>query len=134
VGGVAIGEFVEAEQKAASDPSLAHSAGRLATAFAADPGGANWVYAAIVVLRPGIGTEAFFRDWRDTFDAGACERAGGVAGHASATLGGRTVEIGTCASSVRTYHTLLVDRGILVSISSFGDAHWGQQLIEGLRP
>ena len=37
---------------------------------------------------PGAYSETFFRDWRETYDAGACAQAGGVAGTRRDELGG----------------------------------------------
>ena len=66
------------EHQAAADPTLGRGVSRLATAFVGDPNGANWAYTAVVDVRPGSGTAAFFSDWQATFDASACDRAGGV--------------------------------------------------------
>lgn len=92
--------------------------------------------AVAVVARPvsGAWSEAWFRDWRDSYDEGACAQADGVAGTAEAQLGGRTVYIGTCAGGLRTYHAWLADRGLLVSGFSVGDGRYGEQLMTGLRP
>jgi hypothetical protein len=92
--------------------------------------------AVAMVARPvsGAWSEAWFRDWRDSYDEGACAQAGGVAGTAEAQLGGRTVYIGTCAGGLRTYHAWLADRGLLVSGFSVGDGRYGEQLMTGLRP
>jgi hypothetical protein len=83
---------------------------------------------------PGAWSEAWFRDWRESYDDGACGQAGGVAGHAEVELGGRTVFIGTCAGGLRTYHAWLEDRGLLVSAFSVGEGRYGEQLMAGLRP
>ena len=85
-------------------------------------------------LRSGGISDAQFRAWRDTFDAGACPQAGGVSGHAEATIGGRTSYIGTCAGGLTTYHTLIAGAGLLVSVSSVGEHRLGEQVIAGLRP
>jgi hypothetical protein len=83
---------------------------------------------------PGTWSEAWFRDWRDSYDEGACGQAGGVAGNAEAALGGRTVYIGTCAGGLRTYHAWLEGRGLLVSAFSVGKGRYGERLMAGLRP
>jgi hypothetical protein len=92
--------------------------------------------ASAVVAKPvdGVFSEAWFRDWRDSYNEGACERAGGVARNAEAELGGRTVYIGTCAEDLRTYHAWLEDRGLLVSAFSVGESRFGERLMAGLRP
>jgi hypothetical protein len=88
-------------------------------------------YAVVTVarLRPGVFGEAFFRGWRDTFDAAVCEQAGGVEGHAEAELGGRHTYIGTCAGGVHTYHSYLPTRDVIVSSQSAGPALFGEQVM-----
>ena len=83
---------------------------------------------------PGVWSEAWFRDWRDSYDEGACGQSGGVAGNAEAVLGGQTVYIGTCAGGLRTYHAWLEGRGLLVSAFSVGEGRYGERLMAGLRP
>jgi hypothetical protein len=91
-------------------------------------------YAVVTVtrLRPGLLDEAFHRDWRDSFDAGVCEAAGGVDGHAEAEIGGHRTFIGTCTGGVRTYHVALADERILVSMQALGAARLGERIVEGL--
>jgi hypothetical protein len=116
------------------DPALVASLDRLAQAYAVDPAGSGFAYASVVVLRPGIFSEAFFRSWRDSFDEGACSQAGGVAGHAQAQIGGRTTYIGNCAGGLLTYHVRLEGMNAIVSVSSLGSTHLGEQLLAELRP
>jgi hypothetical protein len=116
------------------DPALVASLDRLAQAYAVDPAGSGFAYASVVVLRPGVFSEAFFRSWRDSFDEGACSQAGGVAGHAQAQIGGRTTYIGDCAGGLLTYHVRLESLNAIVSVSSLGGAHLGEQLLAELRP
>ena len=99
-----------------------------------DPASGDFAYGSVIVLRPGVFDDAYFRSWRDSFDEGACSQAGGVAGHAQATIGGRTTYLGTCAGGVTTYHVRLDDLDAIVSVSSLGDSRLGEQLVAGLRP
>lgn len=85
-------------------------------------------------LRPGVFGDAFYRDWRDTYDEGACGQAGGVTGRVETMLGGRTVHITSCGGGLRVYHAYLASRGIVVSLFSLGEARFGERLMEGLRP
>lgn len=85
-------------------------------------------------LRPGVFGDAFYRDWRDTYDEGACGQAGGVTGRVETTLGGRTVHITSCAGGLRVYHAYLASRGTVVSLLSLGEARFGERLMQGLRP
>jgi len=134
VAGFDVKEFPEGEQQAADDPNLGRSVARFATAFVVNAEGTNWAYSAVVALRPGAGTDAFFSSWQDSFYASACSQAGGVSGHIVVSIGGRSVNETTCLNSVRIYHVRLAQLGLIVSISSLGDDRYGEQLIAGLRP
>lgn len=92
--------------------------------------------ASAVVARPveHVYSDAWFRDWRDSYNDGACAQSGSVVGNAEAEIGGRTVYIGTCSGGLRTYHTWIEDRDLLVSAFSIGEARFGEQLMAGLRP
>lgn len=133
IAGLTIEPSPEGEADAASDPGLAALADAFAAAIAVDPQSGDFVFAAVVAVRAGIVTDALFRDWRDSYDEGACSQAGGVTGHAEAAIGGRTVFIGSCAGGLHTYHAWLEDRDLLVSASSIGDGRLGERLMEGLR-
>lgn len=133
VAGLTVEPSPEGDVGSASDPGLAEIAASFATAVAVDPQTGDFVFAAVVAVKPGILTEQVFRDWRDSFDEGACSQAGGVVGNAQAELGGRTVYIGSCDGGLLTYHTWIEDRGILVSASSVGAGRLGEKLMEGLR-
>jgi hypothetical protein len=122
----------EAAAESASDPTLARHAQSLAVAIAADPAADNFVVASVVKLKPGSFDDAFFRDWRDSFDEGVCGQAGGVSGNAEAQIDGRTVYIGTCAGGVHTYHVHLDGPDAIVSLNVVGDPIQGQHLMETL--
>lgn len=132
VEGNQVTESAEAEASTSSDPAVDRSVARLAVAFVADTPGINWAVATVSALRPGLWGDAFFRDWRDSYDQGACAQSGGVSGHAEADIGGRHVWIGTCANGVRTYHVHIDQGDLLVSISALGDARFGEQLLGAL--
>ena len=133
VDGRPIIETPDAEAAGASDPSIAGAAGRLAMAYVESAGGADWAIMSVVALRPGVWNEAFFRDWRDTYDAGVCGSHGGVGGNASATIAGRVVYITTCGP-IRTYHVHLTGPDVVVSVAAVGDARYGERVMGGLRP
>jgi hypothetical protein len=132
IAGHALEAAPDAAAESASDPALADHAVALAVAIAADPALSNFVVASVVKLRPGAFDDAFFRDWRDSFDEGVCDQAGGVAGNAEAQIGGRTVFIGTCAGGVHTYHVHLDGPDAIVSLNVVGDARQGEQVMEAL--
>ena len=115
-----------------SDPTVLAYADAAITGLAVDPTAGEFVHATLVRLRPGVFGDGFFRDWRDTFDGAVCSQAGGVRGHAEATIGGRQTFIDTCQEGVRTYHVWLARSGLLVSISSVGKRLLGEKLVAGL--
>ena len=116
------------------DPGLIDSVERMAQALVVDPASDAFTFASVIVPRPGVFDDEFFRSWRDSFDEGACSQAGGVTGHAQATIGGRTTYIGSCEGGVLTYHVRLEDRDAIVSVSALGESRLGEQLVAGLRP
>lgn len=89
--------------------------------------------ANVVRLRPGVFSDGWFRSWRDTYNVGACEVAGGVsAGSTDAEIDGRPVYIGTCQAGVHLYHVHLPDPDRVISITSLGDARYGERVVAGL--
>lgn len=134
VDGIEVVESPEAEIAALAGPELEQVGSAMAAGIAVDATTGQFVYAIVVRLEPGAMNETVFRDWRDSYDEGACSQAGGVTGHAEAQIGGRTVYIGTCGGGLRTYHVWLDGPGILVSSSAAGDRRLGELLLENLRP
>jgi hypothetical protein len=131
--GIAITESPEGEAAAAGSSQLSLVATGFASGLAADPGGGDWAFAVVVSLRPGAMSDAAFRDWRDSYDQGACAQAGGVGGHAEAQLGGRTAYITTCGGGLHTYHVWLPAQQRLVSVSAVGQRRFGERLVAGIR-
>jgi hypothetical protein len=115
-----------------SDPGFVQNVRR--AAFGVAVSGTDLVSGVVAELVPNTYSDAFFRDWRDTYDQGACSQAGGVTGNAEAQIGNRTVYIGSCAGGLRTYHVWLPERGTIVSAFSLGDKRLGEELMAGLRP
>jgi hypothetical protein len=132
VDGIALVDSPEAAAESASDASLGRTAQSLAVAVAVDPATSNLVVASVVKLRPGVFSDEFFRDWRDSFDESVCGQAGGVTGNAQATIDGRTVYIGTCSGGVHTYHVHLEGPDAILSVKSVGDGRLGEKLVESL--
>lgn len=91
-------------------------------------------YAVVTVtrLREGVFSEAFHRDWRDSFDAAVCDQAGGVIGNAEAEIGGHRTFIGTCGGGVRTYHLVLPETDTLISMQALGAGRLGERIVEDL--
>jgi hypothetical protein len=120
----------------ASDPDLAATASAIAVAFAIAPGDSgseDLAVISVVQLRPGVFDDAFYRSWRDTYDAAACAPAGGVTGNAQAEIGGHESYIGTCGQGAFTYHVYLEDLDRFVSITSVGERRLGEQVVAGIR-
>jgi hypothetical protein len=126
----------DAFEASASDPDLVRDAVAGAVAFVVDPATTGYAVAFVYRLRPGTFDAAWHRSWRDSFDQGVCEQAGGVAANAEAEIGGRLTYIGSCAGGVRTYHVHLeeADRDVVVSVQSLGDDRLGEGIVAGLRP
>jgi hypothetical protein len=133
VDGLAVTENPDGETSSLTDPQLDTVASSIAAGLAVDPPTGEFVYATVVRLLPGAMDDGVFRDWRDSYDEGACSQASGVAGNAEAQIGGRTVYIGTCTGGVRTYHVWLEAQEILVSASAVGDRRLGEILMNSLR-
>jgi len=123
----------EALTDVVGDSGLLAFADAVAAGLVLDQATGDFAYATVVRPRVDPVPDEVFRDWRSTYDEGVCAQAGGVAGIAEAEVGGRPTFIGTCAGGVRTYHVLLGNRGLLVSVSATGERRLGERLVEGLR-
>lgn len=137
IDGIAREGDAETAAEIAAGAGLASSADAVAVALYvgapdASAGIAEYAVVTVTRLRPGVYGEAFHRDWRDSFDTAVCEQAGGVVGNAEAEIRGRRTFIGTCAGGVRTYHVVLRDETILVSLQALGDGRLGERIVAGL--
>jgi hypothetical protein len=133
IDGFPITEAIDEAAIALADPALPRIAAALDVGVAVDPATANLVSAHVVRLRPEAFTEDTFRQWRDSFDEGACAAAGGVGGHAEATIDDRRTFITNCAAGLHTYHVWLAEQDILISASSIGEGRFGERLMDNLR-
>ncbi len=133
VGGITLVEDAVTESHDAADPPHAADLAGLAVALAADASTGDLAVASVVRLKSGIYSDGYFRSWRETFDAGACSQAGGVAGSAESVIAGRPTFIGHCVGGVLTYHVYLPASEAIVSIVSIGERRLGQLVVEGLR-
>jgi len=119
----------------AADPTLGHEASGLAMAIAVAPASSTSTDLAIVSvirLRDASASEAWFRAYRDSYDAASCATAGGVSGNAQATMHDRTVFIGSCAGGAFTYHVWLPDGPLIVSATSVGPLRLGEKVMESI--
>jgi hypothetical protein len=137
VDGLTVTYDAESSARVAADPTLAAQIFALAIAIAVAPGASGSTDLAVVsvakVRDPSVGEE-WFRQWRDSYDKSACESAGGVSGHAQATIAGRLVFIGSCAGGAFTYHVRLSNGSVVISILSVGPRRLGEKVMEGIRP
>ena len=133
VNGVLVTESTDEATQALADAALPRIASAMDAGIAVDSGNANLVAAWVVRLRPDKFTEATYQLFRDAYDEGRCQAAGGVEGRAQATIDGRTVYITTCIQGLRTYHLWLQDAGILIAAWSVGEARFGEVLMDNLR-
>jgi hypothetical protein len=134
VGGLVVDESPEGDQSAETEPALAKLATAAVGAVAVDASSTDLAYALVVKLRPGALTDGKFRDWRDSYDEGACGGASAIVGHAETPIAGRNVFIGTCSGGLRTYHLWIKDKDLLISVSSLGPRKLGELLLADLRP
>jgi hypothetical protein len=132
VGGQPVVLESQAFADALADPDFA--ANVEAAAFGVVVSGDDLASALVARPVPGAFSEAWFRDWRDSYDEGACAQAGGIAGVAETDLGGRTMYVATCGGGLRTYHTWLDGPGLIVSALAVGTGRYGERLMAGLRP
>ena len=134
VEGFPVKEDIDEAARALSDPGLTRFATSVDAGVAVDTGSGNLVYAWIVRLRREAFGEEAYRQWRDSYDEGACQAAGGgVVGRAEAQIGGRKTYVTSCATGLHTYHVWLEDQDILVSASAVGQGRFGEKLLLGLR-
>jgi hypothetical protein len=134
--GIVLIRDVETAADIVAEGGLPPDVTALAVGLYAAPGsstGDDFAIVNVVRLRPDVFDESWFRSWRDTYDAGACERSGGVAsGAAQAEIDGRTVFIGTCHGDVHTYHVRLADPDRVISITAIGEGRFGERVVAGL--
>ncbi|HYK94661.1 MAG TPA: hypothetical protein VE011_02185 [Candidatus Dormibacteraeota bacterium] len=133
VAGINVTEDPDAAAASLGNASLPALATALDAAVAVDAGNGNLVYALVVRIRPTAFGDEAFRQWRDSYDQGACAAGGGVIGNAGATLGGRQTFITSCVGGMHTYHVFLKSQGIVISASAIGPGRFGELLVTNLR-
>jgi hypothetical protein len=130
----------ETTASVAAEPGLGRELSSLAIAIAVAPasssasgaGSGDLVVASVIRAREDPISDGWFRNWRDSYDEAACASAGGVSGHAQATMHERTVFIGSCAGGALTYHVRLAGEPIVVSATSVGPMRLGEKLMESI--
>ena len=137
IDGVPVTADVESAADIAAEGSIAPfvSAIALATAFGpvATEGLSDYAVVTVARLRPGTFSDLFFRGWRDTFDAGVCEQAGGVeTGSAETEIGGHRTFVGSCVGGVHTYHLYLAASDAIVSMQGVGPGRFAERIVAGI--
>lgn len=137
IDGVPVTPDLETAADIAAEGSIAPFVSALALATAFGPIATNEVgdYAVVTVarLRPGAFSDLFFRGWRETFDAGVCEGAGGVdPGSGETEIGGHRTFVGTCVGGVHTYHLYLAQRDMIVSMQGVGPGRFAERIVAGI--
>jgi hypothetical protein len=127
----------ETTASVAGDPGLARDVDFLAIGLAR-PNGAtledpNFAVVNLVRLRDsGASDDAWFRDWRDSYDKAACEQAGGVARNAETEVDTLVVFTAACAGGAFTYHVRIADGVVVLSMTSIGPKDLGRRIVEKL--
>jgi hypothetical protein len=133
VGGLARENQREADETMAMDPVLGTFATAVSTAFYAGPASTETVQAIVARLR-GTPTEAVLRGWRTAHGRDICAEPGGVATEEQTAIGGReTIVVRCLGDQAVVYFVLLIDRGVLLTVDSFGAGDIGRKLLESLR-
>lgn len=128
----------ESAAEIAATPELASDVRAIAVAIyvgplATDTPG-DYAVATVARLRDGVFDDAWFRTWRDSFDAGVCEQAGGVeAGRSEVEIEGRTVHRSACVGGVVIHHVHLADAGVVVSVQGSGPADLGRRVVASVK-
>lgn len=135
IDGVALQPDPDTAAQVGSDLLLAESALTIAVAIAVAPGASDTedlAVASVIRLRPDVFDEAFYQEWRDTYDEAACDVADGVESEDVTEIAGRQVYTATCVGGASTYHTYLVDQGFIVSVTASGPRGFGELIMAGL--
>jgi hypothetical protein len=133
VGGAPVTEALDEAALALADPALPRIATALDVGLAVDQTTGNLVTAHVVRLREGAFNDDTYRQWRDSYDEGACAAAGGIKGRAEATIDERTVFVTSCVGPLRAYHVWIEAEHLLISASSVGEGRFGELLMSQLR-
>lgn len=137
VDGIVMRPDPETAAEIATAPGLGRDVVGLAVALyvaSEATGGEDLAIVNVVEPRAGAATDGWFRSWRETYDAAACEPAGGTSvGSATAEIAGRDVHIGTCENGGHTYHVRLEDPDRIVSLTSIGELRLGERIVGDLK-
>ena len=133
VDGVPVAIESIAFQEALADPGFSSAVESAVFAVVVDA--SDLASAVVAKPHPGTFSDAWYADWRATYDRGACSQAGGLAATTETELAdGRFLFVGTCSGGLHTYHTWLPGRGVVVSAFGLGERRFGEQLMAGIRP
>jgi hypothetical protein len=120
----------------AADPGVVKDATAIAIALVRVTGSSatsdDIAVVSVIRLRDPTVDDAWFRAWRDSYDASACAQAGGVVRHAEVTIAGHQVFVASCAGGAFTYHARVRDGEIVVAVTSIGTARLGELVMTRL--
>lgn len=138
VDGIARRADAESAAEIAATPELASDVRGIAVAIYVGPlatdSAGDYAVATVVRLQDGVFDDDWFRDWRDSFDTGVCEQAGGVEpGRSEVEIEGRTVHRSTCAGGVVIHHVHLDDEGVVVSVQGAGPTDLGRRVVAAVK-
>jgi hypothetical protein len=133
VDSIPLTETDDADTTALADDVLPHIASAAVGVEAGDSTTGDVVTGFVVRLKSEAFNEGVFRDWRDSYNNGACGGDSEVVGNAEQKIGDNTVFIGTCTNGLHTYHTWIQDRGVLITLTSYGQKQLAVVLLENLR-
>jgi hypothetical protein len=126
-------ETDDADTNALADDVLPTIATAAVGVEAGDSKTGDVVTGFVIRLKPEAFNDGVFRDWRDSYDSGLCGGQDQVVGNAEQKIGDNTVYIGTCTNGLHTYHVWIQDKGLLISLTSFGQKQLAVVLLENLR-
>lgn len=133
VDSIPLTETDDADSTALADDVLPQIATAAVGVEAGDSSTGDVVTGFVVRLKPDAFNEGVFRDWRDSYNNGACGGDSEVVGNAEQKIGNNTVFIGTCTNGLHTYHTWIQDKGVLITLTSYGQKQLAVVLLENLR-
>jgi hypothetical protein len=133
VDSIPLTETDDADSTALADDVLPQIATAAVGVEAGDSSTGDVVTGFVVRLKPDAFNEGVFRDWRDSYNSGACGGDSEVVGNAEQKIGDNTVFIGSCTNGLHTYHTWIQEKGVLITLTSFGQKELAVVLLEHLR-
>ena len=125
-----IAEDFDGESQALGDPDVVKTFDRYAAGKIGDISDDNWLVLAIAHLQPNAGADAY-PGWVESYAAGACSQANGVAASDTTTINFWQVDTATCTGGPVVY-TLELDNDLVLSMVGYGPRDLGRKLINAI--